>query len=75
MSDNQPVMETEQNNSASPINQLVDSWELANEYEKIDEEAWESDVRLAVLEDLNKLSRKDRKLFWEKVKSSNQNGN
>lgn len=57
------------------VEQLIESWHLADEYERIDEERWESDVRYSVLEHLDNLSKKDRKLFWKEVDSAKQNGN
>jgi hypothetical protein len=57
------------------MEQLIESWHLADEYERIDEERWESDVRYSVLDKLNELSRNDRKLFWKEVDSAKQNGN
>jgi hypothetical protein len=57
------------------IDQLIESWHLADVYEKEDLDQWESDVRLSVLEELIKLPVKDRKLFLERVNSAQQDGN
>lgn len=61
--------------SPNPIDQLVDSWHLADEYERQDEDKFEFEVRYSVIEELIKLPIKDRKLFWERVNSTKQNGN
>jgi hypothetical protein len=57
------------------VSQLVKSWQLAEEYESMDEEKLASDAKYAVLAELAELSKKDRKLFCDKVNSANQNGN
>lgn len=69
------MTEMEASTTKDPIDQLVESWRLAKEYERIDEERLSTDVMYAVLEHLDNLSKEDRKLFWKEVDSAKQNGN
>lgn len=63
-------MERKKTTQTTMINDLLESWRLAEAYEKDDLDQWASDVRLSVQQDLLKLSDSDRDLFLKEVNST-----
>lgn len=65
---NNRLMEKEKPLSA--VQGLLESWRLAEAYEKDDLDQWASDLKLSIQEDLLKLSAADRELFQKEVNSA-----